>query len=209
IAPGNSGGLAVTGTGELVGIPTAVDSEDRTSGRLGGLLPFRAVMALAESGEDIAAVPTPGGSTQITGAASTVITDIEHNVQQGGEPGMIIHTDIRISGYKDIPVVAAVYFYDTSDVLVAASELAGDEFVASNGLLRAAVELNPGYDDTEYKDWTFWVPYSAFPLGLTGDVSFFAEVDIFDGENWIAPSQKFELILEYGGSTSQNSNQST
>ena len=212
IAPGNSGGLAVTSSGELVGIPTAVDSEDRTSGRLGGLLPFRAVMALAESGEDIVAAPTPGTTSQASGTASTEITDIEHNVEQNGEPGMVVHTYMRVAGYKDAGLVAGVFFYDTADALVDASELAGDEFVASNGLLRAVADLNPGFDDTEYTDLTFWVPYNAFPLGLSGDVSFFAEADIFDGENWIAPSEKFELILEYGDSTSQNnqnSNQST
>jgi S1-C subfamily serine protease len=208
IAPGNSGGLAVTGTGELVGIPTAVDSEDRTAGRLGGLLPFRAVMALAESGEDIVAAPTPGTTSQGSGTASTEITNIEHNIEQNGEPGMIVHTYMRIAGYKDVPVVAAIYFYDTSDALVEASELAGDEFVASNGLLRAVADLNPGFDDTEYTDLTFWVPYNAFPLGLSGDVSFFAEADIFDGENWIAPSEKFELILMYDDSTTDTNQNS-
>jgi S1-C subfamily serine protease len=207
IAPGNSGGLAVTGTGQLVGIPTAVDSEDRTSGRLGGLLPFRAVMALAEAGEDIVSAPTPGPAPHTTaGTGSTEITDIEHNVQQGGEPGMIIHTYIRVAGYKDAALVAGVFFYDTSDELVMASDLAGDEFVASNGLLRALANLNPGFDDTEYTDLTFWVPYSAFPTGLSGDVSFFAEADVFDGENWIAPSPKFELILTYPGSSTTTQN---
>ncbi len=35
IAPGNSGGLAVTADGELVGIPTSVSSEERNSGASG------------------------------------------------------------------------------------------------------------------------------------------------------------------------------
>ncbi len=37
IAPGNSGGLAVDGNGRFVGIPTFVESEDVTGGRLGGI----------------------------------------------------------------------------------------------------------------------------------------------------------------------------
>ncbi len=37
IAPGNSGGLVVNGNGEFVGIPTFVESEEETGGRLGGI----------------------------------------------------------------------------------------------------------------------------------------------------------------------------
>ncbi len=48
ISPGNSGGLAVNDAGFMVGIPTAVISEERTGGRLGGLLPLEAIYALLE-----------------------------------------------------------------------------------------------------------------------------------------------------------------
>lgn len=50
ISPGNSGGLAVNGDGELIGLPTAVVSEDRTGGRIGGILPIIAVNALVNAG---------------------------------------------------------------------------------------------------------------------------------------------------------------
>lgn len=43
ISPGNSGGLVVDDTGAFLGIPTMVRSEERTLGRLGGILPFVAV----------------------------------------------------------------------------------------------------------------------------------------------------------------------
>ena len=45
-APGNSGGLAVNKLGEMVGIPTEVKSEERTGGRLTGILPVGAVQAV-------------------------------------------------------------------------------------------------------------------------------------------------------------------
>lgn len=211
IAPGNSGGLAVTSTGELVGIPTAVRTEDRTAARLGGILPFRAVLALAEAGETAVAAPTPSssnnGTTQAVGEGYTEILDIEHNVEQGGEPGMMIYTYMRATGYQDVPMVAAVFFYDTNNELVLASENAGAELVASNGLLRAVADLNPGFEDTEWTDLTFWVPYSAFPTGYSGDVSFFAEADMFDGQTWLAPSELVELILTYPESSTQQNNQ--
>lgn len=43
ISPGNSGGLVVDDSGAFLGIPTMVRSEERTLGRLGGILPFVAV----------------------------------------------------------------------------------------------------------------------------------------------------------------------
>lgn len=43
ISPGNSGGLVVDDTGAYLGLPTMVRSEERTLGRLGGVLPFIAV----------------------------------------------------------------------------------------------------------------------------------------------------------------------
>lgn len=50
ISPGNSGGVAVNARGEVVGIPTAVRTEDWTGGRLGGLLAIGAVSAALNAG---------------------------------------------------------------------------------------------------------------------------------------------------------------
>ncbi|MCC6613481.1 MAG: trypsin-like peptidase domain-containing protein [Anaerolineae bacterium] len=50
ISPGNSGGLAVNSEGVPIGIPTRVFGEERTGGRLGGILPFGALLAMIESG---------------------------------------------------------------------------------------------------------------------------------------------------------------
>lgn len=50
ISPGNSGGLAVNDRGEFLGIPTAVRSEERTLGRLGGILAYNAVQAAVDGG---------------------------------------------------------------------------------------------------------------------------------------------------------------
>jgi hypothetical protein len=53
ISPGNSGGLVVNEDGEMIGLPTSVISEDRTGGRLGGILPVSAVdVAIAQGLED-------------------------------------------------------------------------------------------------------------------------------------------------------------
>ena len=122
---------------------------------------------------------------------------------------MTIHVKAEIMGYKDKDMIGGVFFYDTDGNLVEASSQATSDFIAPNGLLRARVDLTPGFDDTVYDDLSYWVPYNAFPLGLSGDVSFFAEADIFDGVDWISPSARMELILQYGDSSSSSSSSSS
>ena len=53
IAPGNSGGLAVNSQDKIVGIPTFVLSESTSGGRLGGILPFAAILAFSECNEPL------------------------------------------------------------------------------------------------------------------------------------------------------------
>jgi S1-C subfamily serine protease len=51
IAPGNSGGMAVNGDGMFIGIPSGVFSEERTGGRLAGVIPIRAIRAAIAAGD--------------------------------------------------------------------------------------------------------------------------------------------------------------
>jgi S1-C subfamily serine protease len=66
IAPGNSGGLAVNEAGELVGVPTWVRSEQRTLGRISGMLPAELVALLIDGDQrltgDIIPASTADGS---------------------------------------------------------------------------------------------------------------------------------------------------
>lgn len=61
IAPGNSGGLVVNGNGEFVGIPTFVQTEDVTGGRLGGILPGRVALMAVQGDYHSSSQPAPGG----------------------------------------------------------------------------------------------------------------------------------------------------
>ncbi len=58
ISPGNSGGTAVNLAGEFIGIPSVVQAEERTGGRLGGIISLSALQfALETGGRDF----DPGG----------------------------------------------------------------------------------------------------------------------------------------------------
>ncbi len=61
IAPGSSGGLAVNGNGEFVGIPTLVQFEYDTGGRLGGILPGRVALMAVQGDYHSSPRPAPGG----------------------------------------------------------------------------------------------------------------------------------------------------
>ncbi|MCG8468951.1 MAG: serine protease [Gemmatimonadetes bacterium] len=69
IAPGNSGGLAVNARGEMVGIPTAVRTEERTGGRLGGILALNAVRTALSVGleTDVARISSATATPVIEG----------------------------------------------------------------------------------------------------------------------------------------------
>ncbi len=63
ISPGNSGGLAVNANGEIVGLPTAVRTENHTGGRLGGILSIDAVQAALDTGLSLDRATISGGTT--------------------------------------------------------------------------------------------------------------------------------------------------
>jgi hypothetical protein len=69
ISPGNSGGLVVNSAGEFVGIPTQVQSEGRTLGRLGGVLPWAAIKAAQNSLVDPSEV-SPDNNQQVSSGAT-------------------------------------------------------------------------------------------------------------------------------------------
>ncbi len=138
----------------------------------------------------------------------TEITNIEHNISQNGVNGMIVHVHAIVRGYKNHDVLGAVYFYDTDGHLVAAGSSAVADNIDANGWLRGTVSLTPGFDATEWDDLTMFVPYNAFPDGLSGDVTFYAESDVYDGSDWIAPSEHVPLIVTYSSDNSTNNSSS-
>ena len=73
IAPGNSGGLAVNGNGEFVGIPTFVESEEETGGRLGGIRAAAVVLyVLDEAGFGTLLAPVSAEPARATVGAAPV-----------------------------------------------------------------------------------------------------------------------------------------
>jgi S1-C subfamily serine protease len=83
ISPGNSGGLVVNASSEIVGIPTQVLMEEGTGGRLGGILPINAAEAAMTSGleSDMAGIED--------GTTSPVLTDGRLDVSEAPTFGTV------------------------------------------------------------------------------------------------------------------------
>lgn len=167
ISPGNSGGLAVNAAGEMIGIPTAVRTEDRTLGRLGGLLPIETVLRLAEIGAD-QTMPAPESrpntlpetvSNSITCPnGATLTTDVELVVFQMRAGWNYRATVIGLNGFDPVLAVGETGF-NTASACNDDSDEAGRMGVnlpttgnpgtsALNSQLRFAQDFNPsGFAD--------------------------------------------------------------
>lgn len=211
IGPGNSGGLAVNGRGELVGIPTEVRGEDRTGARLGGILPINAILAVLEGDRIVA--PTKQ-QDQPSATDTTLVVDLlntEHNVTIEGSDklGMKVNTYIRATGYRDLDIRAAIFYYWVDGTPISA-ENAAESDRTPNGYLTVQTILTPQYDDTEWTDFWFWLPYDAFPSGLSGVQDAYVQVEIgLDREAFIAASNTLSFQLEYSGSQAHDGKSQT
>lgn len=114
ISPGNSGGLAVNRQGEFIGIPTFVRSEERTGGRLGGIVSLSAIRVALELGTNSTTTTTPETLPEVA-TQPTAIPDYTHldyrlDANYGG---------IQISaGFREDPHVIEMHSGATQNAFV-------------------------------------------------------------------------------------------
>lgn len=195
IAPGNSGGLAVSESGVPLGIPTAVRTDQRTGGRLGGILPFGAVQALIEA-DRRGALPTAQPMLlPANGRLEVSIIRVEHNVVSGNPPeaGVRVYAYIRAIGYQGVPLRLAIFYYGLDGARVSGSRALPVNRTPEGDLTIQDV-IVPEYDDTEWSDFWFWMPYGAFPGGADATGGIQAQVEIgVDGQAFSASSGRVPL----------------
>jgi S1-C subfamily serine protease len=207
ISPGNSGGLVVNGRGEFLGIPTMVRSEERTLGRLGGVLPFIAVETVLTAFEGGAvAITTPVPPTNVRQSLSITISDVEYDVavENGGPLGIKFYTDITATGYNGRDIRAAIFLYNADNTPVSCQNMS-EEYCDPNGGITVQAVLTPSFDDTIWEDYWFWIPYEGFPSGLTGSVNFNAQANVgLNGGGVLTnPSALQAFRINFGSSTSR------
>lgn len=195
IAPGNSGGLAVSESGAPLGIPTAVRTDQRTGGRLGGILPFNAVLTLVEA-DRRGALPTAQPTLMPANRQLAVsIVHVEHNVISGNPPegGVRVYTRIRATGFEGVPLRAAIFYYGADGAPIPGSSALPVNRTPAGDLTIQEV-ITPEYEDTEWSAFWFWMPYTAFPGGVSAVSAVQAQVAIgVDGEPFSATSDLVTL----------------
>ncbi len=172
IAPGNSGGLAVNGNGEFVGIPTFVESEGQTGGRLGGIRPAQvALMAVLDDYRPVAASAAPAVS------ATLEQVRLDSAAMVNGLPGLTFHVTFTLSGWQSLPArLEARFFYDDaaqSPVLNAAAPV---HYRDPSGQIRVALPLAPCCAQTRFWNVTLSIPYEVLRGAASAASQLHAEV---------------------------------
>jgi len=164
IAPGNSGGLAVNGNGEFVGVPTLVSSETETGGRLGVIRPVQVALTAALYDQtSMVIAPAAPPPDQVAVELQTVET--EHNVIRGDLPGLQIHLSFAIFGWQGQNANVTVRFYqDDAALTPLVNSKAPGQYRDKNDVVVTTVPIAPCCAETIYDDLQLFLPYTA--LGL-------------------------------------------
>jgi hypothetical protein len=126
------------------------------------------------------------------------ITSVEQNVELNGESGMKIHSYINTLGYKDVTLAVGVFFFWENGDSIDGSNAPADNRTRTGGYLTVQSTITPSYDNSEWTDYWFFVPYRYFPTGLQGEQNAFAEVDIgVDGQDFTSWSRFMDFTLVY------------
>jgi S1-C subfamily serine protease len=192
IAPGNSGGLAVNGNGEFLGIPTFVQTEEETGGRLGGIRPTEvallAVMSEYDPNATLAAPPPSGGAGEVTLPVSFEFAGVtlEHGAVVNSEPGITLHIAFTLLDWAEQNAIlyARFYYDDLASARVTNPGAPGQYRDKQNGVMTSA-PLLPCCDETIYDDLPLFIPYSAFGITRPGTYPLKVQIEVMaEDESW-------------------------
>ncbi len=129
------------------------------------------------------------------------ITNVEYDVavDDGGEIGFKIHTEINAVGFLGQEIRTGVFFTFADGTPVSCANMTQDE-CDPNGNLTVQSVLTPSFEDTIWEDYWFWVPYIGMPDGLSGRVEFSvtANVGLNDGTALTNPSEPASVAIDFG-----------
>lgn len=192
IAPGSSGGLVVNGDGAFVGIPTMVDLEDVTGGRLGGIRPAQvALLAVMDSlpGTPIAPLALPDA---LPVAVTLEALLPQHDAVRSGQEGIAFRAAFTLEGWRARParLVARVYYDDLAGARLI-NPAAPPQYRDSTGAVQAMASILPCCAQTVYRDEAapeVFLPYAALVLSTAGTVALKVELALeADDGSWRYP----------------------
>ncbi len=183
IAPGNSGGLVVNGNGEFVGIPTFVQIEDETGGRLGGIRPAEvALMAVLD--EEYGPLNTVTSASIMQGVEINLqAVRLDHGTVLDEQAGIAFHIAFTINGWaeQDATLSAQVYHDDLAGLPVINKE-APAHYRDQEGAVRTVTPFFPCCEKTVYEDLSLFLPYETFGFTAAGTYPLKFEIAITAGD---------------------------
>lgn len=173
IAPGNSGGLAVNGNGEFVGIPTFVQTEGQTGGRLGGVRPTDVALMAVEAEDASVSTPNaamldpePPAGDLVDLAVTVQSVEVQHDTVENDQPGMMFTLAFTIFGWErqNARVVGRVFHDDLASAPVI-NPTAPPPYRDDDFAVLTVEPIQPCCPQTIYTDFALFLPYEV--LGFT------------------------------------------
>jgi len=192
LAPGNSGGLAVDGNGDFVGIPTFVQTEQETGARLGGIRPAQVALMAVMGGE--------GGPTPEPGSGQTVAVDLDHvTLDHGavvdGQAGIQLHVAFTIYGAQDqAATVFARFYHDDMASTPLTNPAAPGQYRDKQNAVLTSAPIRPCCTETTYDDLPLFIPYVAFGIVQPGTYPLKVKVEIVSDDQVWRSTLSWEFI---------------
>lgn len=124
---------------------------------------------------------------------------VDHNYEQGGNKGMLIHADVNVINNKGNETELVCFFYDTtgSNVITTTAK-----YQSSSNQLMTNDRVTPRYTNSHWEDFKLFLPYNAFPyiIGKTDYTFRFKVRDPDRGYTVLASSSKQPFNVRFGGS---------
>lgn len=216
ISSGNSGGLAVNQSGQLIGIPTAVNVDERTASGLGGILPFNLIERAIAGGvalDDSACggASFAGGNSGSAGGAMTLneglgieILDVDWEAASPtGQSGTFVRITARAqaNGYAGADLRVGMFFYwdDTSELTALDCQV--DDYCTPGGALTEQYVVVPDSNSASFDNLEFFVPIDAFPYPPADRPAFIVGDIGVDGVSFLSPSEPWYFTVGGSGSS--------
>lgn len=124
---------------------------------------------------------------------------LEHNTYINGEKGMMIHVDFSVSNLKGEKGRIGVFFISPDGDFVCAGR--NNKYSTSTGgQLTVQDTFTPIYEDSRWKDYKLFIPYSEFP---DGNVNYKCKISIMKNgsSSWLVSDESAIFSLKKGNNS--------
>ena len=112
-------------------------------------------------------------STYSNASATIQKVWVDHNVYENGNKGMRIHIKMNVYNLRSKQGRAVAYFYTSSGTALVDRN---NQYNTNIGTVCCSGNLNPGYDNTLYEDFTVFMPYYELHISTKGSYKFFVSI---------------------------------